>query len=140
MAPGLPTATRNAACDAIVDRFDLGSGPGVAQIRTGSKPASPNDVATGTLLATVTLQDPAFGNAGASNPGEAILNDPGQVTGVAVGTAGWFRGLDSSGNSVFDGTVSTTGGSGDLQINTTAISVGLAIDVTGGTVTMPAGG
>lgn len=136
MALGLPTASRNAACDAIVDRFDLGSGAGTIQIRSGSRPASANDSATGTLLATVTLADPAFG---AASTGVATLTDPAAVTGAAAGTATWFRGLDSDSATVMDGDVSATGGGGDLQLNTTTISVGLTVDITGGTVTMPAG-
>jgi hypothetical protein len=37
-----------------------------------------------------------------------------------------------------DGSVTATGAGGDLQLATTAISVGLTVDITGGTVTMPA--
>lgn len=139
MAIRLPTAVRNAACDTIVDRLDAGSGAATIQIRTGSQPASANDAATGTVLATVTLADPAFGNAGAVTPGVAALSDPAAVTGVADGTAGWFRARDSDGNTVLDGLVTATGGSGDLTLNTTTISTGVTVDITGGSITMPAG-
>jgi hypothetical protein len=133
----LPTASRNAACDAVVDRLDAGSGPGKIEIRSGSQPASAGDSATGTLLATVVLADPAFGNAGASSPGQAALVDPGAVVGVAAGTAGWFRAMDSDSTTVLDGSVTATGGGGDLTLATTTISVGLSVDITGGPVTMP---
>lgn len=137
MAIGLPTGSRNAMCDTLVDRFDAGSGAGKLEIRSGSRPASANDAATGTLLATVTLADPAFGS---SASGVATLTDPAAVLGVAAGTASWFRGLDSDNNTVCDGSVTATGGGGDLTLGTTTISVGLSVDVTGGTITMPAGG
>lgn len=132
----LPTASRNAMCDALVDRFDLGAGAGTIEIRSGTRPTTANDTATGTLLATVTLIDPAFG---AASTGVATLADPAPVTGAAAGTATWFRGLDSTGATVMDGSVTATGGGGDLTLATTTISVGLSVDVTGGSVTQPAG-
>jgi hypothetical protein len=132
----LPTATRNAMCDVLVDRFDAGSGPGVIEIRSGTRPASANDTATGTVLAAVVLVDPAFGSA---SVGVAALSDPAPVTGAAAGTATWFRGLDSDSATVLDGSVTATGDGGDLTLATTTISVGLTVDVTGGTIIMPAG-
>lgn len=139
MALSLPTAVRNALADTFVDRFDAGPGPGTIQIRSGTRPASANDTATGTLLATVTLADPAFGNSGASVVGRADLVDPAAATGVADGTATWWRGADSTGATVTDGSVTATGGGGDLTLNTTTISTGVSVDVTGGSITMPAG-
>lgn len=138
MALRLPAASRNAACDAVVDRFDGGSGAGTIDIRTGGQPASADDAATGTLLATFTLNDAAFGN---SATGTATLDvDPAlTTTGLSAGTAGWFRGKDSDGNTVMDGDVTATGDGGDLTMNTTTVSIGLDLEVTGGTVTMPAG-
>jgi hypothetical protein len=134
MAIGLATSARNAMCDALVDLFDAGSGAGKIEIRSGSRPATPNTAATGTLLATVTLIDPAFG---AASSGAATLADPASVTGAAAGTATWFRGLDSTDAAVIDGDVTATGGGGDLTLSTTTISVGLTVDITGGTITVP---
>ena len=132
----LPTGTRNAMCDAACVRADAGAGPGTIQIRTGAKPASANSAATGTLLATVTLADPAFtGSVSGSSP----LADPASVNAVANGTAGWFRLLDSNSNTVMDGTVTQTGGGGDLTLATTSITTGLGVDLTGGTFTVPSG-
>jgi hypothetical protein len=138
MAARLPTASRNAAADAIVDRLDAGAAAGTIDVRTGTQPASANDAATGTLLATFTLADPAFGAAAA---GVASIDaDPViSTTGLAAGTAGWFRAKDSDGNTVLDGAVTATGGGGELTLNTTTVSVGLTLEITGGTVTMPAG-
>jgi hypothetical protein len=47
--------------------------------------------------------------------------------------------FDNSGDAIMDGTVTVTGGGGDLELNTIAISIGLTVEVTAGTVTMPAG-
>lgn len=136
MAVRLPTGVRNAACDAIVDRVDAGAAAGKLRIYTGAQPASANDAASGTLLAEVTLADPAFG---AAASGSASLTDPAAVTASAAGTAGWFRVLDSDSNTVFDGAVTATGGGGDLTLSSTALASGISVDITGGSVTMPSG-
>jgi hypothetical protein len=93
----LTTAIRNTMTDAIVDSLDAGAGPGTIQIRSGTRPADPATTATGTLLATVTCADPAFGSA---SSGAATISDPAAVTAVATGTATWFRALDSNGGRV----------------------------------------
>jgi hypothetical protein len=59
--------------------------------------------------------------------------------GLAAANAGWFRMFDNSGDAVMDGTVTVSAGGGDLELNTVAISVGLTVEITAGTVTMPAG-
>jgi hypothetical protein len=137
MATRLATATRNAACDGVVDLLDAGSGAGTLKLYTGSQPASAGDAPSGTLLATITLSDPAFG---AAASGVATLaGTPLSGTGVAAGTAGWARLADSAGNTVFDGAVTATGGGGQVELATTTISVGVTVQITSGTVTMPAG-
>lgn len=137
MATRLPTASVNAACDAIVDRVDGGSGAGTIEIRTGAQPASANDAASGTLLATLTCEDPAFGAAAA---GVATLDcTPAlSATAVADGTAGWCRFKDSSAATVLDGAVTATGGGGQITLATTTITTGLTVQLTSGTFTVPA--
>ncbi|WP_188188034.1 hypothetical protein [Nonomuraea sp. SYSU D8015] len=135
MAFRIPTAVRNAACDAIVDALDAGAGAATIEVRSGSQPASANDAAGGTVLATFTLADPAFG--AAANGVANLASTPRSTTGSAAGTAGWFRAKDSSGNTVFDGSVGTSGA--DMNLNTLTISVGVTVELTSGTVTMPAG-
>jgi hypothetical protein len=136
MAVRIATSARNAAADALVDLIDAGPAAGYVEIRTGSQPATANTAASGTLLVTATLGDPAFG---AAASGVATANAIGSATGVAAGTAGWFRTYDSTGAAVHDGSVTATGGGGDMTINTTTISVGLTVNITAYTVTMPAG-
>lgn len=136
MAISLPTASRNASTNAVVDLIDAGAGAGVVDIRTTPRPNAA-DAATGTLLATVTLADPAFGN---SATGTATLTDPATVTGIAAGIAAWFRVQDSTGASVYDGSVGATGSGADMELNTTTISVGLDFNITGGSYTTPIGG
>lgn len=135
MATRLSTTARNAAADAVVDLVDAGAGAGTLKIYSGSQPATANDTPAGTLLATVTWADPAFG---AASAGVATATDPAAVTGVAAGTAGCFLVEDSAGNNVWDGTVTATGGGGDLELATTTISVGVSVDITSFTYTQPA--
>lgn len=127
-------ALRNAQANAVTTLLDAGAGAGYAEIRTGSQPATPATAASGTLLATVTLADPAFG---AAASGVATLADPASVNGVADGTAGWARFYDSTGAVVFDGDVTVTGGSGVLRLSSLSITTGGAVDITGGTWTVP---
>lgn len=137
MATRIPTARRNAAADLLVDAIDAGSGPGTIQIRSGAQPATANDAASGTLLATLTCSDPAFG---AASDGVATANAiTGDSSADATGTAGWFRVLDSSGATVLDGSITASGGGGDMILSTTSIVAGGAVNVTSWTVTQPAG-
>jgi hypothetical protein len=136
VATRIATATRNAAANAVTALVDAGPGAGTVNIRTGAQPATANDPETGTLLATFTLADPAFGAAVA---GVATLDATPVLStvGLAAGTAGWFRMFDSTGATVLDGSVSTAGA--QLNLNTTTISIGLTVEITSGTLTMPAG-
>jgi hypothetical protein len=136
MATRLSTAARNAAANAIAALADAGPAAGTIQVRSGAQPATPDDPATGTLLVTFTLADPAFTAAAA---GSAALDATPVLTaaGVADGTAGWFRMADSTGAAVLDGTVGTVGQ--QLNLNTTTIATGVTVEITSGTLTMPVG-
>ncbi len=134
MALTLGTALRNAMADAAGDRFDAGSGPATIQVRTGSKPANPQASATGTLLFTFTLQDPAWG--AASNGVKTLDNTPvSSPVAVSTGTAGWFRVLDSNSLAVLDGTVGTSGT--DMIMDNPAVVTGQTINLNSGTLTQP---
>lgn len=125
------TDTRNAKTDAAVARLNGGS----LKIYTGSQPAAATDAATGTLLATVALANPAFG---ASANGTATATDPASVNASASGTAGWFRAVTSGGATVFDGSVTASGAGGDMTLSSTALTSGAAVDITSFTYTQPA--
>ncbi|MFJ4828410.1 hypothetical protein ACIP79_00490 [Streptomyces sp. NPDC088747] len=123
--------------DAAVDLVDGGAGAGTIKIYTATQPANANTaVSAQTLLATFTLDDPAFGAASAGVATLAAV--PLTTTGLAAGTAAWFRCASSTPGTVFDGSVTATGGGGQLQLNTTTISVGVNVEITSGTFTMPA--
>lgn len=134
MALRLPTATQNAMANAMADRVDAGGAAGTIEIYSGAQPATANDAATGTLLATFTLPYPAFGDAsgGVAN----LLGVPLSTTGSAAGTPGWFRAKDSTGATAFDGSVGTSGA--QLNLNTTSITAGGQVQITSGSDTQPA--
>jgi hypothetical protein len=132
MALTLANASRSDMADALNTRITSGS---TIEIRTGTRPANPDATATGTVLATVALKNPAFTEAG----GVLTIADPDPVTASGAGTASWFRLLDGSDGAVLDGSVSDSGGTGDLKLATTSITTGLSVDITGGTITMPVG-
>jgi hypothetical protein len=133
----LPISTRNVANDAVADLVDSGPGPGLLRIYTGSQPASADLAPIGALLATFTTNDPAFGTSG-TGTANLIVAPAISSIGIAPGDAGWFRLLDSTGVTVFDGSVTAPGGGGDMIMNTVTVSVGLALQLTAGSITTPA--
>jgi hypothetical protein len=135
----LAVPARNVSVQGVGDLFDAHATlPGKIRIYTGAQPATPATAASGTLLGEFTLADPAWGSP--SNGSRLIDATPEmEATGLADGTAGWFRGLDGGDNVVCDGTVTATGGGGNLEINTVTVSTGLSLHITGGTMTQPMG-
>jgi len=132
----LPNTTNQAACDAVVDTIDAGAAAGTIQIRSGTQPADADDAATGTLLATLTFSDPAFGAASAA--GVATANAiTGDTSADADGTATWARVLDSNSNTCFDCDVGTSGAT--INLNTVSIVTGQSVDITSFTMTHPDG-
>lgn len=132
----LSDSVRSAKADAAVDKLDVGTGTtgGTIKFYTGSQPATPATAASGTLLATVILPNPAFGSASA---GVATMGDPASVNAAATGTAGWARFADRDGAVCFDGDVTVTGGGGVVTLSSTSLTSGAPVDVTGGTYTQP---
>lgn len=142
MPTRINTAARNAAATAIAALIDGGASAGVLRIYSGSQPATPATTPSGTLLAEFTCSDPAFGS---PSTGVVTLDVTPALTdtGITDGTAGYFRFCDSTeaagtGLGVLDGTVTATGGGGQIELNTVTISTGANVEVTAGTITMPA--
>ena len=130
----LSTSLANSFVDLVVDSLDGGS-PGTVKIYSGSRPATPDDALGGaTLLATLTLGNPAFGSSASR---AATVNAVASVTAANTGTAAWFRAATSAGTAKFDGSVTATGGGGDLTLNTVSLVSGGTVNVTGGTIASP---
>lgn len=87
---------RNEALDALLANVD----GGLLRIYTGSAPSLPTDSATGTMLAELTLSNPAFA---AASGGVAVANAvTSEDAAPASGTAGYARLTKSGGTGVID--------------------------------------
>jgi len=128
-------AARNAGLDTIYNRVDAGAAAGTIKVYSGSQPATADTAASGTLLATFTLADPAF-SAAASGVKDLDADPDLSTTAAATGTAGWARCADSDGVTVFDGSVGTS--ATDYIINTTSVTSGQTVTLTLGAITAPA--
>jgi len=97
----------NVAARAAADAVAVLLNGGTVEIRTGAPPATVEDTATGTLLATLSFANPAFAAASDTNPGARALANSitGDTAADANGLAGWFRAKTSGGVAVIDGTV-----------------------------------
>lgn len=100
----------------------IGSGATI-EIRSGAKPATPETAASGTLLATVNISG-SFTSSG----GVLTAADPAGVTIAATGTAGYFRVKTSGGTAKLDGTITATGGGGDMTMATTSLVAAATLD------------
>jgi hypothetical protein len=129
------TQVKNARADALTAAIDSGSGAGKLRIYTGSKPASPNDAATGTLLVEFTLNDPSFGAAASGVITLDVSPAVSDSSANATGTAGYARFVDSDNDGHIDATVTATGGGGDVTLNTVSIVEAAVVTVTSGTIT-----
>lgn len=128
----LGSTIRSAMANAAAAVLDSGSGAAVVRIYTGAQPASVATAATGTLLVEIPLNDPGFAAAAA---GVAAADVDPEVTAdaIATGTAGWFRISDSTGTAHIDGAIP-----GEMTLTNTAITSGLPVTITSGTLTQPA--
>ena len=135
MVTRISISARNAAVDGIAALLDASASVGSIEIRSGAQPATPATAASGTLLGTLTLSDPAFGTASNGTATANAINDDSNAD--ASGTAGWFRAYDGNSNAVIDGSITGTGGDGDLELDDTNIVAGGVISVTSWTITMP---
>lgn len=103
------------------------------QIRTGAQPANCAAAATGTLLAEVTC--PADWMAAAS-AGTKVLAGSWTVAAVAAGTAGYYRLYDSAGTNCDEqGSITATGGGGDMTLDNTNIAAAQVVTITAKTLT-----
>lgn len=131
----ISNAVRSLAADAIVDAIDAGAAAGTLAIRTGAAPTNTTDADSGTLLATLTFSDPAFGAASNGVATASAITSDSNVDNS--GTAAHFRIKDSDGTVVAQGTVGTSGA--DINFNTVSFVAGGTAAISSLTVTVPAG-
>lgn len=122
----LAVSTRNARLDAI--ETDAGTAAKL-MIYTGAVPANCAAATSGTKLAEFDLASDWA--AAASSGSKSLNNIPLSTTGAAAGTAGYFRLFKSDGTTtIMQGTVTATGGGGDMTLDNTSIASGQTVNVT----------
>lgn len=142
-APSISQVASKLGLDAALAALNTG-GAGVIKIFSGSIPNNTETADTGTLLATLTLTNPAFpASATSSSPRGAIAtaNAITAAAAVATNTAGYFRGYrntPTTTNADIQGTCGTA--SADMILNTTSIVSGGNVSISSWTVTLPDGG
>lgn len=131
MALQYSVAVRNANLDAFETTVGASA---ILEIRTGSPPANCAIASSGTLLALCSL--PADWMNAASG-GTKTKNGTWQDTSAnGTGTAGYFRIFDTTGTTCHaQGTVTLTGGGGDMTVDNTSFVTGQAFSVTTFTLT-----
>lgn len=133
MAIQFGTTLRNARADATETTIGASA---VLELRSGAKPATPATADSGTLLASMPLPVDYLTDAAS---GVKSLSGTWQDTAAnAQGTVGHFRLKDSGGTVCHvQGSVTITGGGGDMTMDNPALEVGQV--VTGSTFTLTEG-
>lgn len=127
----LGISARNARLDAI--ETAVGVTP-ILKIMTGSTPADCAAATSGTVLITATL--PSDWMAAASGGSKAKSGTWQDTSADATGTAGYFRIFDSTGATChIQGTVTITGGGGDMTLDNTSIATGQSVTIATFTLT-----
>lgn len=133
MTVQMSVAVRNARLDAI-EAVLLAAGTGTRlEIRSGAQPANCAAASTGTILATVNLPADPFANANAGS--KAMQGSWADNSADNGGTAGHFRFFDQGGACVMQGSVTATGGGGDMTVDNVNFATGQAFSITSFVIT-----
>jgi hypothetical protein len=131
MAVQLSTTVRNARLDAIETAISTSA---VLKIRTGAQPADCATADSGTVLATLSL--PSDWMAAASSGSKAKSGTWQDTSADATGTAAHWRLYASDGTTCHaQGTVTATGGGGDMTVDNVSFASGQSFTVTSFTLT-----
>lgn len=132
MAFQFSTTARNAALDAM--ETAIGASP-TLELRTGAAPATCATADSGTVLATMSL--PSDWLAAASAGAKALSGTWQDAAADAAGTAGHFR-IKAGATCHIQGSVTATGGGGDMTLDNAVLAVGQQVTITA--FTLMAGG
>lgn len=131
MALQLSTSVRNARLDSIETIIGTSA---ILRIRSGAAPANCAAADSGTVLATMTL--PSDWMSAASGGTKTLLGTWQDAAADAGGTAAHFRLYDSGGSTChMQGTVTATGGGGDITLDTVTIVLAQQVTITAATLT-----
>ena len=134
MALSLNDTLRTQLAQFFADLFDVGID--VIRVYDGIPPTNANTaLGTQVLLAEVTLPAPGFGLAATGTVGKVGTWEDLVIN--ATGTASWFRLIDNGGG-ILQGTVSASGGGGDMIVSSTSFVANGTFTISTFNITMPA--
>lgn len=128
----LSTAVRNAKLDAIETAIGVSA---ILKVRSGAAPANCAAADSGTVLATINLASDYMSAAAAG--AKALSGLPvSDASADNTGTAAHFRMYASDGTTChMQGTVTATGGGGDMTVDNTSFASGQNFSITAFTCT-----
>ena len=131
MALQFSVAVRNAMLDAIESTTGATA---ILRLRTGAPPATCATADSGTIVAEMTL--PADWMAAASGGTKALSGTWQDLSANAAGTVAHFRIYDSAGSTCHaQGTVTITGGGGDMTLDNNVLALAQQVTITSYTYT-----
>lgn len=121
--------------NSMLDGIETGIGTSaVMKIRTGAQPSDCSQADSGTALATLSL--PSDWMANAASGSKAKSGTWQDASADAAGTAQHFRIYESTATTChIQGTVTATGGGGDMTVDNTSFALGQNFTVTSFTLT-----
>jgi len=111
-------AAKKASTDAITALVNAGDAAGYFTICDGAS-----------VLATITFSDPAFGAADADGVATADTTPALSAAAGAAGDADNFKVYDSDDTLIFSGTITATGGGGDMTLDNVSIASGQTVTI-----------
>lgn len=126
--------TAHAMLDAI--ETDLGTSP-ILEMRTGSAPSTLGGADTGTLVASMALPSDwataasAFSKAKSGTWEDLSANNAGDLTN------GHWRLKTSGGVAKVQGSITATGGGGDIEVNNVNVAAGQPVSITSFAINFP---
>lgn len=124
MALQYSVLVRNAQLDAVESTAGVSA---FLQLRTGAQPSDCSQAASGTLLAEIPLPADWMANAGS---GVKAKSGTWSTTGAATGTAAHYRIVDNAKTTCHvQGSVTISGGGGDLTLDNPSIASGQSVVV-----------
>jgi hypothetical protein len=133
MALKFSEAYRNALLDLLETTIGVDA---VLKLRTGAAPANVAAADSGTVVSTVQL--PSDWMAAASGGQKAKSGTWTDASADAAGTIAHFRIYQSNGSTChMQGTVTITGGGGDMTVDNPVVEAGQNITISGFTLTAP---
>ena len=129
MAFQYSVTVRNALLDSI--ETTISTAP-TLEIRSGAAPANCAAADSGTVLATMTL--PSDWMAAASAGAKALAGSWQDASADATGTAAHFR-IKAGATCHIQGSVTATGGGGDMQLDNVSITAAQQVTITAFTLT-----